>query len=384
LQNLRGTRNLKSAGAPPATSAVFGLAQIEGAWMEAAGSFATWEVDDPHNTTRSLAERFRPPPGEARQFWARAYAAADWRRYKAEPDRHRTRVSAGLIGGVSGVGGLICLASLKDRAATRFTIEPPGLDFYCLSFLREGSGEMRPPGSRNVAPLGKDRAAIFRAHPGTVLETSDRSAKLNVWLPASLVRRKAAILFDRSEAGDLEFDPSVECRTGAAASLQRLTEYLFSELGQPGSLFANPTSASLAEDLLVQSILTGLPHNRSALISRQSSTAAPRNVRRAEEFIRSSADEAVTLGDIARAAGCSVRALQLGFRRFRNMTPTAALRQARLERARDEMMRSDGSTSIIGVAARHGFGNPGRFADVYRRAFGENPSETLRGRAFRR
>jgi transcriptional regulator GlxA family with amidase domain len=70
----------------------------------------------------------------------------------------------------------------------------------------------------------------------------------------------------------------------------------------------------------------------------------------------------MTIERIARAAGCSVRALQLGFRRFRNTTPMSALRQARLERARNEIVRSDGSLSVLGVATLHGFGNAGRFS----------------------
>ena len=93
----------------------------------------------------------------------------------------------------------------------------------------------------------------------------------------------------------------------------------------------------------MQSTLMGLSHNRSALLARQNSAAAPGNIRRAEEFIRANADQAITVESVARAAGCSIRALQLGFRRFRNTTPMSALRQARLERARDEIVRSDGS-----------------------------------------
>jgi transcriptional regulator GlxA family with amidase domain len=104
----------------------------------------------------------------------------------------------------------------------------------------------------------------------------------------------------------------------------------------------------------------GLSHNRSALLRRENSAAAPGNIRRAEEFIRSNADEMMTLERIARAAGSSVRALQLGFRRFRNTTPMSALRQSRLERARNEIVRSDGSLSFLAVAMRHGFGNAGR------------------------
>jgi transcriptional regulator GlxA family with amidase domain len=74
----------------------------------------------------------------------------------------------------------------------------------------------------------------------------------------------------------------------------------------------------------------------------------------------------------------------LGFRRFRDTSPMSALRQARLDRARDEIVRSDGSLSVLGVATRHGFVNPGRFSDIYRQAYGEFPSETLRARALSR
>jgi transcriptional regulator GlxA family with amidase domain len=203
-------------------------------------------------------------------------------------------------------------------------------------------------------------------------------------LPVGLVRRQAALLLNASDVGDIDFDTTIDCRNGAGASLRRVTEFLFSELAQPDSLFANPISAATAEELLVQSILMGLSHNRSILLRRENSAAAPGNIRRAEEFIRAHADQAITVERVARAAGCSVRALQLGFRRFRNTTPMAALRQARLERARDEIARSDGSRSVIDVAARHGFGNAGRFSDIYRQAYGEYPSETLRARSLAR
>jgi transcriptional regulator GlxA family with amidase domain len=160
-----------------------------------------------------------------------------------------------------------------------------------------------------------------------------------------------------------------------------MTEFFLSELARPDSMFGNPISAAPAEELLLHSILMGLSHSHSALLHRENSAAAPGNIRRAEEFIRNNAHEALTVESIAQAAGCSIRALQLGFRRFRNTTPLAALRQARLERARNDIMRSDGSLSVLSVAARHGFGNPGRFSDFYRQAFGEYPSETMRARA---
>jgi transcriptional regulator GlxA family with amidase domain len=84
---------------------------------------------------------------------------------------------------------------------------------------------------------------------------------------------------------------------------------------------------------------------------------------------------------VSHAAGCSVRALQLAFRRFRNTTPMGALRHIRLEQARAEIARSSGSQSVLDVALKFGFANPGRFAGQYKRAFGELPSATARRRA---
>jgi AraC-like DNA-binding protein len=346
-----------------------------------AGAFVAWDVADPHDTTQSLAEHFPLPPREMRQYQAITYEAADWHRYQIEPNAYRTRVSVGLLGGVAGQGGLVAIARFRDQAGTTFLIKSPGGDYYCLSFLQEGSGQLCQSGDGKSAQLDKERAAIFYAEPNTALRTSDRSARLNVWLPAGLLRRRAAALLDGADVGDLTFDKTVDCRDRAGASLRRMTEFLLSELARPDSMFANPISAAPVEELLLQSILMGLSHNHSALLRRQNSAAAPGNIRRAEEFIRSNAHEAITIESVARAAGCSIRALQLGFRRFRNTTPMAALRQARLERAHNEIMRSDGSLSILGVAAGHGFGNPGRFSDIYRQAFGEYPSETLRARA---
>jgi transcriptional regulator GlxA family with amidase domain len=88
---------------------------------------------------------------------------------------------------------------------------------------------------------------------------------------------------------------------------------------------------------------------------------------------------AVGLTDVARAAGVSARALQLGFRRFRDTTPMAQLRALRLERARRALADAgQGGGSVTSVAAEQGFGSLSRFEANYKARFGEPPSETLR------
>jgi transcriptional regulator GlxA family with amidase domain len=108
------------------------------------------------------------------------------------------------------------------------------------------------------------------------------------------------------------------------------------------------------------------------------SDVALRHVRRVEELFRRKMKESVTLADAAACAGCSVRALQLAFRRCRGMTPMAALRQIRLEAARAALARADGPVSIREIAVAYRFTNPSRFARLFKEAFGRFPSEYRR------
>jgi transcriptional regulator GlxA family with amidase domain len=105
-----------------------------------------------------------------------------------------------------------------------------------------------------------------------------------------------------------------------------------------------------------------------------------RRVRRAEEFFRERAKEPVTVIEAAARAGCSVRALQIAFRRHRGVTPMAALRRIRLEAARDALASADSPASVRGIAAEYGFTNPSRFARMFREAFGQSPAELRRVR----
>jgi TolB-like protein len=53
------------------------------------------------------------------------------------------------------------------------------------------------------------------------------------------------------------------------------------------------------------------------------------------------------------------------------------LRELRLERARQELLRASDRASITRVATRYGFNHIGRFAAQYRTRYGESPSATL-------
>src|SRR5215475_564884 len=144
---------------------------------------------------------------------------------------------------------------------------------------------------------------------------------------------------------------------GAGATIRRMLDSLFSELAQSDSLLTNEVAIQSYEEYPALSLLLGLRHNHSERLLRQQAAAAPANVGRAEEFMRANARGPVTIEAVANAAGCSIRALQLAFRRFRGTTPMAALQRVRLEAARADILRIERDQSLTRIAAEYGFSN---------------------------
>jgi AraC-like DNA-binding protein len=143
---------------------------------------------------------------------------------------------------------------------------------------------------------------------------------------------------------------------------------------------ATPLMIAAAEHLVATMMLAIFPNTTMTIevrAPRDSATAA--TIRRAIAFIDEHASESITVTDIAAAAGVVPRTLQYAFRRHRNTTPMAYLRQVRLAMAHEELLaaQTGDATIIAAVAARWGF-RPKRFADAYRQIYGLTPSQTRR------
>src|SRR4029077_6081811 len=108
------------------------------------------------------------------------------------------------------------------------------------------------------------------------------------------------------------------------------------------------------------------------------SSAGPWQLRIAAEYIRANSHLPLSLGDLCRIAGVNARTLQFSFHRFMGCGPIQFLRLTRMERARNDLVARDKTTTVSEVAARWGFLHFGRFASEYAERYGEMPSETLR------
>ena len=89
---------------------------------------------------------------------------------------------------------------------------------------------------------------------------------------------------------------------------------------------------------------------------------------------------------LSAATGGSPRSIQLAFAERIHTTPLRYFRAIRLQRARKALLAGAGdrSATIGDIAAAHGFWNWSRFTQLYRRQFGEAPSETRARAKWRR
>jgi len=207
--------------------------------------------------------------------------------------------------------------------------------------------------------------------------SADLDAEL-LTVDSDTLHSSLSALLDAPVLRRVDFAPQVAVSSAAALMARALCGAVRSGLSADSPLgFSSGTVISMREALL-NLLLELLPHSYSDALRRPAAMPSPRHVRRAIEFIHQRAAQPMTVADIAAAANTSVRSLQAGFLRFKSVSPVAYLRQVRLAGARADLIAAEASTTVAQVAKLWGFANPGAFAALYRDAFGELPSATLK------
>jgi AraC-like DNA-binding protein len=129
---------------------------------------------------------------------------------------------------------------------------------------------------------------------------------------------------------------------------------------------------------LIDDLLCGMMGRTVEQLSSRRVFPAFHRVRQAEEMIRVHSDEPLSVLELAKAIGVSLRSLQLAFAEVHGgLTPRDVLNRTRLEKARARLLAADDYSQVTTIAHDSGFSHLSRFAQAYARAYGERPSETL-------
>lgn len=276
--------------------------------------------------------------------------------------------------------GELDLAFIADQLAATMSIADAGLPDYCLTWVCRGqllySGTITTP-----LVIDENVGLIYRGSPETNLVANVAHKRLAIWISRASINQRLAALLDAPVVTDTEFHPTFKWNEVGPRALRHLLDFLMLELqsAAPFTLGSEAANRSFT-DLFGYTLLRSLPHTYSDQISRPNYRPTPGMLRRAEAYIHAQVEEPIALHDVAAAAGCSIRTLQLAFRSFRETTPLLAIRQARLDAARTALLSSGDGSTVTAIAHRFGFSNPGRFTRLYKSAYGESPAEVIANR----
>lgn len=284
-----------------------------------------------------------------------------------------------------------------------------GAEMYFRPIRGIGIGRMRYGASVEIDPGRLESFALIQMPlrgmelvehgTHTVNSTPDVASVLSPTLPLRMrhgadteklfikIERDALERYCRQHlGGDLrrpvEFQPHMPLLEPRCLSWVRLMNWLCEEVGQEpadgGAILDSPLFSAQIEQMVITTLLLCQPHNYSERLAEDGPSVAPHFIKRIERFIDENAHEPLTIVDLAEHAGVSTRSLFSGFRKYRNTTPMQYLKDVRLKRVHEELLRaSPDAMTVTGIAMRWGFSHLGHFTVDYKRCFGESPSVTL-------
>lgn len=252
-----------------------------------------------------------------------------------------------------------------------------GLGKFCLiSIPCSGRASFRVGAS--TVEVSTRRGAVVCPTVEFGCHASQSFRQLLVRLEPERVDRACASALGHPLKRPIEFAPSLELRGGTGQQWRLLVAFLTQSETFVENAQRHPLIAAQLEQMIISILLCTHMHTYFEEQSSPARPAAPCYVMRAEEYMRTHPEEAITVCRLATIAGISERSLLEGFRRHRGTSPMAMLRDLRLTLVHKMLSKpEDAATTVTETALAWGFTHLGSFSDAYRRKFGEVPSATL-------
>jgi len=260
-------------------------------------------------------------------------------------------------------------------------IEPMGIGKFLLVDMPLTGTARYGIGSDEI--LGDERHAVVLP--------SDRPIRLNfdkglqqiiVRIEWDRVETACERYFGVSGVTSPSFEPRLDLSTPGGIAWQSAVYQLIGFSQLVDGFLCTEEYASQIEDLMIGALLLAHPNNFSARLTRSMNlrnAVVPRYVKRAMEYLHAHATEPITIGSVAKEVGVSAAALSVRFKETTQQTPGEYLRNIRLERVREELLRNGASErSLTDIASSLGFSHYGHFARNYHERYGERPRDTAR------
>ena len=272
------------------------------------------------------------------------------------------------------LGGLT-LSTLSFGAEVTLDQEP-SRDFLLVSTQISGHANIQVADRQYSG--GRGLVMVDTPHQPVRKHFSADSRRIHLRFDTRRVEAACADLLGRKLDRPLHFSPCLPIDSAAHGHWMAMLHLLSSYVDQPAACGERQLASMMThlEEAALLLLLNEHDHNyRDALLA-PAPVVAPKVVARAEEFMAQHMGEDLTLAAIAAAVNVSVRSLSAAFRRYRQTSVMEALQERRLQSVRAALQQGQGT--VAEVACRYGFNHQGRFAELYRRRYGELPGATLK------
>ncbi|MCK9815140.1 AraC family transcriptional regulator [Pseudomonas sp. MAFF 302046] len=264
---------------------------------------------------------------------------------------------------------------------TRVTIDPGRLeDFFLIQVPIAGRARIVCNGQDFISSPSK-ASLISPNLPLSMCWEAD-APQLALRIERSEVEHHCAQHLGHVLDSPLEFHPELDLTQASGGYFLQLITLLADAITQAQHPLHHSLVLKQFESVLINALVYGQPNNLQPQLECAGKPKAllPYFVKRTEEYMRAHAGEPLSIEQLAEHAGVSVRTLFAGFRDFCDTTPMAYLRNLRLEQVHLELSQLGPEASVTEIAFKWGFAHLGRFAQEYKKRYGEAPSTTRRFR----
>lgn len=300
------------------------------------------------------------------------YASAHWRRVHYHPtdgSRFQVKLNTAEL-------STLTIVSAYAQYAHECRCESDNR-VYMLSVAHEGGWLYENNGQKITAERGE---GIFITPGLTFAKSSGPVEQTIVVISQDVFQREAQKLIGQP----LPSGPFiVDGRVRLAAPVLRLVEYCVAELDHPKGIFRrSPLAGEDLQHAILSAIILDTPNNYAALSCEETSHKIAywhvRRCQRAMEYMDAHLAEPVSLADLAEAVGIGARALEQSFHLYLRKSPFTVLRDKRLDRIHDQLLRPRPGTNVKALMHAYGIHHGGEFARHYNERFHEHPSVTFR------
>ncbi|QJP99062.1 AraC family transcriptional regulator [Herbaspirillum rubrisubalbicans Os34] len=267
-------------------------------------------------------------------------------------------------------------AAYRSTSKTGWQVRhAPEASGYSLHIQR--SGETSWTSAKEALYCSSGSAIIQNLEQVRQLAGSSASSDEGLFFPVQCLTRKLSHLLDAPVHKPIRFHYPLIHDPHVLAPLRSIIDIIAQGLSGKAPLIKAPLALVNLQQAAAYMILQNLPHNYSHVLASHPPAPAPRQIKRAVEFIRASLAVPISLADIAEHSAISVRSLQLGFRKYKGMTPMEFLRTQRLGRVREDLLDPSVPADVQHIALSWGFTHFYLFVRYYKKLFGESPQTTL-------